>query len=328
MSELTGLRQRAPGLGSVPHGETARSMVRNALLQQQQIPVVVTTTKTSGGKTCYWGAHTLYSTLEGCVPGDKGGKPASGKGCRVYDDIEAAQNACGELQDCGGIAINKDGTAEIRKGRWLQSDLKKQAMEKLACGKFELRAKGAGGESETRGCNLKDFQVEGEFGKSLEECQKFCLQSSPRRPSGYLSTGFVEYHNDTYCGCFSRCEMNRHPAKYASTSDIYELVSPDIVTKEHVPYLERYKNNPCLGKVCAFSDAKTWGEAGIPTAKDTDMIYVPENVTLLIDQDVDIRYWVVEGTLIPADKNLHIKAEGIFVNGGTLRVGTEKKPFE
>jgi hypothetical protein len=50
MSEITGMRQRAPGLGEVPHGIEAQSMLRTALLQQHlRNPVEATTTEMSKG---------------------------------------------------------------------------------------------------------------------------------------------------------------------------------------------------------------------------------------------------------------------------------------
>merc|ERR1719428_778639 len=42
-----------------------------------------------------------------------------------------------------------------------------------------------------------------------------------------------------------------------------------------------------------------------------------------------VRFWVIEGTLIAArGMSLKMGAEGIFVNGGKLLVGSEKEPFQ
>jgi len=177
---------------------------------------------------------------------------------------------------------------------------------------------------------MNDFQIEGGYGKSLAQCREFCMKNSPRKANGLISTSYIEYHSDTYCGCFARCDFSRHPDAFRSTADIYHFDSPDVnSTSRDIPNMERYENNPCLNKVCKYSDPKTWGDSGVPTNKDTQLIYVPEKVTLELDQDVDIRFWVIEGSVIAAEngRSLTMGAEGIFVNGGTLRVGSPEKPF-
>ena len=89
------------------------------------------------------------------------------------------------------------------------------------------------------------------------------------------------YHSDSFCGCFSGCDYSRRPDAFASTAKIFEFDSPDVPPlQKFIPYLSRYESNPCLGKVCKYSDPATWGEDGVPTAMDTDIIYIPENVTL------------------------------------------------
>jgi hypothetical protein len=270
--------------------------------------------------TCYWGDETIHATSTGCVPEDN---------CKNYADKSEAMKACREAGGaCGGIELDKDGVWQIKANKRSQPG-NNSIIQRLACGTWGefLDETGKNG----KGCALSGYQVEGGWGKSLAECKKFCIKASPRRANNLLSTKFIEYHENSYCGCFSTCNLTRPADYFASKPSVYEFDSLDIDNQHGLhkkEYKARYENNPCLDKVCAYSSDATWGNDGIPTKFDTDMIYIQERVTLLLDQDVDIRFWVIEGTMV-ADtaKSLTMAAEGIFVNGGTLRVGEPGTPF-
>ena len=80
-----------------------------------------------------------------------------------------------------------------------------------------------------------------------------------------------------------------------------------------------------------WSDTATWGGLPVPSAADTDIVYIPAGTTLLLDESVYIRFWVVEGVLkVPADvgKDLQLESEAIIINGadGKFLVGNEAAP--
>ena len=77
-----------------------------------------------------------------------------------------------------------------------------------------------------------------------------------------------------------------------------------------------------------FSDTATWGGLAPPSDEDTDIVYIPANTTLLLDESVHIRFWVVEGVLkVPEDvgKDIKLESEAIIINGeyGKFLVGSE-----
>ena len=107
--------------------------------------------------------------------------------------------------------------------------------------------------------------------------------------------------------------------------EVYEFVSPDLPPLPPITPVSNAdcEKNPCCTppgsdgpvKVCKFSDPKTWGPSGVPSANDTEIIYVPKHVTLELDASAKIRFWIVEGTLVAArGKDLALDAEGVFVN--------------
>ena len=76
-----------------------------------------------------------------------------------------------------------------------------------------------------------------------------------------------------------------------------------------------------------WSDVATWGGDSVPSSADTDIVYIPANTTLVLDTDVYIRFWVVEGTLKIADDagDLRLESQAVIVNGafGKFQVGSE-----
>ena len=79
-----------------------------------------------------------------------------------------------------------------------------------------------------------------------------------------------------------------------------------------------------------FSDPATWNGTS-PNWTNIEILYIPSNTTLVLDESVYIRFWVIEGTLIVSDtKNITMEAEAVIVHGedGKLLVeGTESDPF-
>lgn len=82
---------------------------------------------------------------------------------------------------------------------------------KVACGAWAERGPGA--------CSLSSFQFHGGYGKTLEQCQAFCLGDEPDRAS--RPTRFVEHHSDTYCACFASCDFSRPSHTEAATVKVY-----------------------------------------------------------------------------------------------------------
>ena len=79
-----------------------------------------------------------------------------------------------------------------------------------------------------------------------------------------------------------------------------------------------------------FSDPATWG-GNMPNWTAIEIVYIPAGVTMLLDQDVYVRFWVVEGTLQVKDmQDVRMEAEAVIINGPDARffVGTESAPFE
>jgi hypothetical protein len=103
------------------------------------------------GQNCYWGPGTLMATLEGCVPNDN---------CKVYNDRKEAEEACERHGvQCGGIIADVKTKAkwQIRKGRWLIHKQDEMSIQKMACGKWSLKAEKVGdvGPNSRRGCGMK-----------------------------------------------------------------------------------------------------------------------------------------------------------------------------
>jgi hypothetical protein len=79
--------------------------------------------------------------------------------------------------------------------------------------------------------------------------------------------------------------------------------------------------------VLRWSDKRTWG-VDLPPI-DGDLVYVPQGMTLLIDQDTPILEGIAvnNGTLIFSDeKDITVQAHFITVDGGQFIAGTEQKP--
>ena len=78
-----------------------------------------------------------------------------------------------------------------------------------------------------------------------------------------------------------------------------------------------------------FSDPATWNGTS-PNWTNVEILYIPSNTTLVLDESVYVRFWVIEGTLIVSDtKNITMEAEAVIVHGedGKLLVGNESDPF-
>jgi hypothetical protein len=72
-----------------------------------------------------------------------------------------------------------------------------------------------------------------------------------------------------------------------------------------------------------WSDIRTWGTDLPPI--DGDLVYVPEGMSLYVDQDTPILAGIVvlNGKLIFADEtDMTISSELITINGGEFRAGT------
>ena len=68
----------------------------------------------------------------------------------------------------------------------------------------------------------------------------------------------------------------------------------------------------------------------MPNWTAIEIVYIPAGVTMLLDQDVYVRFWVVEGTLQVKDmQDVRMEAEAVIINGPDARffVGTESAPF-
>lgn len=81
--------------------------------------------------------------------------------------------------------------------------------------------------------------------------------------------------------------------------------------------------------VMRWSDIRTWGTDLPPV--EGDLVYVPQGMTLLVDQDTPILAGIVveNGKLIFADeKDMTISTYLITLNGGEFRAGTEDKPYQ
>eukprot|EP00746_Dinoflagellata_sp_MGD_P147791 gnl/MRDRNA2_/MRDRNA2_80101_c0_seq1.p1 gnl/MRDRNA2_/MRDRNA2_80101_c0~~gnl/MRDRNA2_/MRDRNA2_80101_c0_seq1.p1 ORF type:complete len:4787 (+),score=748.07 gnl/MRDRNA2_/MRDRNA2_80101_c0_seq1:123-14483(+) len=77
-----------------------------------------------------------------------------------------------------------------------------------------------------------------------------------------------------------------------------------------------------------WSDPKSWGGGSIPTGENTDIVFIPEGKTAMLDMSVRIHFWVIEGNLIwDMSKDIMMEAEVIIVNGGNLLVGSEEEPY-
>ena len=75
-----------------------------------------------------------------------------------------------------------------------------------------------------------------------------------------------------------------------------------------------------------WSDPKTWGGESPPRAGD--LAYIPEGMTVLLDESTSILDGVlIMGKLVFDRKDLELHANYIILNGGTLEIGTESDPF-
>ena len=67
-----------------------------------------------------------------------------------------------------------------------------------------------------------------------------------------------------------------------------------------------------------WSDPGSWLGDPVPVPAAVDIVYVPAGTTLLLDTDVYIRFFVVEGTMeVPSDlgRDLILQAQAVIVNG-------------
>ena len=67
-----------------------------------------------------------------------------------------------------------------------------------------------------------------------------------------------------------------------------------------------------------WSDPGSWLGDPVPVPAAVDIVYVPAGTTLLLDTDVYIRFFVVEGTMeVPSDlgRDLTLQAQAVIVNG-------------
>jgi len=117
------------------------------------------------------------------------------------------------------------------------------------------------------------------------------------------------------------CTTGKRPGLRESTLEIY------------IDGVGLVSNRGILFKYSSFwSDDTTWGGEFAPMEGET--VYVPAGLNLLVDVDSTplLIAVLVEGSLIfapDADPNHHrtFDAKYIFVNGGTMEVGTEEFPY-
>ena len=77
-----------------------------------------------------------------------------------------------------------------------------------------------------------------------------------------------------------------------------------------------------------WSSASTWEGGTVPTSADTSIMFVSSTTHLLLDASVDIRIWVIEGSVTFADEaDIALDAEAIIINHGELRIGSSASPF-
>jgi hypothetical protein len=77
-----------------------------------------------------------------------------------------------------------------------------------------------------------------------------------------------------------------------------------------------------------WSHKSSWGGEDPPNGQNTDIVFIPEGKTGLLDMDINIRFWVVEGNLIwDMDKDINMGAEAVVVNGGNFLIGKESNPY-
>ena len=81
--------------------------------------------------------------------------------------------------------------------------------------------------------------------------------------------------------------------------------------------------------VLRWSDIRTWGTDPFPIADD--MVYVPKNMRLLVDESTPVLKAIVvnDGILEFADESdMVIQAEIITLRGGKFIAGTKEKPYQ
>jgi hypothetical protein len=77
-----------------------------------------------------------------------------------------------------------------------------------------------------------------------------------------------------------------------------------------------------------WTDPASWGGEDPPTGASTDIIYFPEGKTGMLDMNVNIRFWVIEGNLVwDLAKDISMGAEAVVVNGGQFLIGKESGPY-
>jgi len=77
-----------------------------------------------------------------------------------------------------------------------------------------------------------------------------------------------------------------------------------------------------------WSDPSSWGGEEPPNKHSTDIVLIPEGMTAVLDMNVFIKFWVIEGNLVwDLEKDLVMEAECIIVNGGQLLIGSKEKPY-
>jgi hypothetical protein len=77
-----------------------------------------------------------------------------------------------------------------------------------------------------------------------------------------------------------------------------------------------------------WSSPSSWGGEAAPSSTTTDIVYFPEGGSALLDIDVVLDYWVIEGNLVwKNDADIHMSAKAIIVNGGKFLIGKENAPY-
>ena len=90
----------------------------------------------------------------------------------------------------------------------------------LASGDWILRSRRLSNEN---GCSDKDM-LKGKMKlETLGVCEDFCKD-----------TRFLQYHESTYCGCFSECDFKRPANEYNSKADVYEQQNFGMISSRNI----------------------------------------------------------------------------------------------
>jgi hypothetical protein len=136
----------------------------------------------------------------------------------------------------------------------------------------------------------------------------------------------ARYHTEETLEALSRRVLGTAatPKTWPETSSLLEVHAD---RDQHALFKEG-KIDPRDDKTALrWSSKASWGGQNPPTGASTDIIYFPEGKTGMLDMDINIRFWVLEGNLVWDAKDLNMGAEAVVVNGGQFLIGKENAPY-